>query len=414
MVRKLILLAVALGMAGCGGDRGSPRPSETSPVTEQGGIPYRYAAVQLGSFSDSGNAARFRDSLDKAGWAAQVRPARRGRWRVQVAPTRQLAYIQVLKDALEKARHDSGIRVVYDSGDAPHSRLAGFTRVNYGAHGMAARVRWAFSPDRRAIIVMEDPASVENDPLPNGVFFASEAVLRSVQLDSVWDAAPDPGWQRLAVGRAYLIRDRTSSDSMADSARAAQLAALADSLNLSERGLRAAAFPASGMSPLLGWAQPAMVQLDSITEPLASRTRYPVAAGWRIGWSANGDRILAGKPPAHPRDNTPSSQWISIDPESGNSQAVSGDPDRSQVPWIYGPLLDVSVPVRDNATVVIPTGEGTITSRDGWIRLDGRMFGPGIALAATAGGHYLVALVPNASAEPGEASDMLVVYTILH
>lgn len=413
MLRKLSLL-LALGMAGCNGDNRAPRQPDQSPASAEGGIPYRYAAVQLGSFADSGNAARFRDSLDRAGWSAQVRPTRRGLWRVQVAPTRQLAYIQVLKDALQAARHDSGIAVVYDSGNAPHSRLAGFTRVNYGTHGMAARIRWAFSPDRRAIIVMEDPASVENDPLPNGVFFASEAVMRSVQLDSVWDAAPDPSWQRLAVGRAYLIMDQPGRDSAADSATAARMSALADSFDLTERGLRAAAFPASGMSLLLGWASPSVIQLDTAPEPLASRTRFPIAAGWRVAWSPDGTRLFAGVPPAHPRDHTPSDAWISVDPASGNSHPVSGSPERAQVPWISGPVLDVSVPIRNTARVVIPTGEGTITSRDGWIRLDGRMFGPGIALAATAGGHYLLALVPNASPQPGEASHMLVVYTILH
>jgi hypothetical protein len=44
--------------------------------------------------------------------------------------------------------------------------------VNQGTSGMAARVRWAFSEDRNAIIVMEDPAGVENEPLPNGFVLA--------------------------------------------------------------------------------------------------------------------------------------------------------------------------------------------------------------------------------------------------
>ncbi|HET7458056.1 MAG TPA: hypothetical protein VFJ74_10400, partial [Gemmatimonadaceae bacterium] len=46
--------------------------------------------------------------------------------------------------------------------------------VNRGTHGMAARVRWKLSPDRCAVLVVEDPAGVENDPIPNGFLFAAE------------------------------------------------------------------------------------------------------------------------------------------------------------------------------------------------------------------------------------------------
>jgi hypothetical protein len=41
---------------------------------------------------------------------------------------------------------------------------------------MAARVRWALAPDSSAIIVMDDPVAVENDPIPNGLLFASEFI----------------------------------------------------------------------------------------------------------------------------------------------------------------------------------------------------------------------------------------------
>ena len=33
---------------------------------------------------------------------------------------------------------------------------------------------WAFSPDRKAVLVIADPGSVENEPVPNGFFFGDE------------------------------------------------------------------------------------------------------------------------------------------------------------------------------------------------------------------------------------------------
>src|SRR5258705_8803609 len=48
------------------------------------------------------------------------------------------------------------------------------TPVNRGTHGMAERVSWVFSPDRKAVLVVANPAGVENDPGPNALFFGDE------------------------------------------------------------------------------------------------------------------------------------------------------------------------------------------------------------------------------------------------
>ena len=41
--------------------------------------------------------------------------------------------------------------------------------VNRATRGMSARVRWALAPDSSALIVVEDPAGVENEAVPDGV-----------------------------------------------------------------------------------------------------------------------------------------------------------------------------------------------------------------------------------------------------
>ncbi len=80
------------------------------------------------------------------------------------------------------------------------------TEVNQGTYGMRSRIRWILSPDSSAIVVMVDPVSIENDPLPNAFFFGSETRNFQTRMDNVWDVAPAPDWQSLAFSRAHIVR----------------------------------------------------------------------------------------------------------------------------------------------------------------------------------------------------------------
>jgi hypothetical protein len=64
--------------------------------------------------------------------------------------------------------------------------------VNRATRGMTSRVRWILAPDSSALVVMDDPAAVENDAIPNGLLFATERTGRVFRMDSVWSAAPSP------------------------------------------------------------------------------------------------------------------------------------------------------------------------------------------------------------------------------
>jgi hypothetical protein len=77
--------------------------------------------------------------------------------------------------------------------------------VNHATRGMAARVRWAFAPDGGSLLVVEDPAGVENEAVPDGVLFATEHTGRTWRMDSVWSVAPSPDWMHVAVGRAVVL-----------------------------------------------------------------------------------------------------------------------------------------------------------------------------------------------------------------
>src|SRR5580765_5177726 len=95
------------------------------------------------------------------------------------------------------------------------------TPVNRGTQGMAERVLWAFSPDRKAVLVVADPAGVENEPVANGFFFGDETRGFQTQMDSVGDVAPSPDWKWIGFGRAYTIvpGDGARTDLLTDVAR---------------------------------------------------------------------------------------------------------------------------------------------------------------------------------------------------
>jgi hypothetical protein len=76
---------------------------------------------------------------------------------------------------------------------------------------------------------------------------------------------------------------------------------------------------------------------------------------------------------------------------------------------VEGPTIDISVKL-DTTRKAIPIEDGGVESRGGWIRARGRLIGPGMVLAATRSGRFIVALVPNPAAKEYEAKEYLAVY----
>lgn len=271
-------------------------------------------------------------------------------------------------------------------------------RVNPGQHGMAAIVRWLHSPDGSALLVLEDWSSTENEPFYDGFLLASETTGRTVQVDSVWDVAPAPDWSRVAYGEAIRIlvgeSDRIPEDS---------IAAIAARLGVSADVARAAQFPASGMVAAAGFSR-----LGTADAASGAVRTLPVLAGWRVRWSDDGTRILAGRGPALADDDAPATGWVAVDPGTG---AVLGSADSAAAApaWITGPTLDISI-TPDTGRVEIPVEGGSIESAGGAIRLRGREIGAGYALAATRRGCFIAALVQDAGAGEYDPKFRLVVY----
>jgi hypothetical protein len=414
----LTALAAAAAVAACTVSERSPSDSTgradsaaPSPATTADATPVEVFAVQVGAFSDSANAMRLRDSLSRAGWRAYVR-ASEGKaapaFRVRVAASRDSTLPRLVADGFAATKRDAAVVKDQLRGDSAGATVA--VPVNAGTHGMAATVRWAVAPDRRAMLVVEDPASVEAEPLPNGFVFADEGSGVLVQRDSVWDVQPSPDWRRLAVGLAFTVMGRERPE-----IPAAEWTALARRTALSADSVKKAAFPSSGMSTAYGLAQPAVYDLGvaKVNDERAVVV-LPMAGGWRVGWSASGDALLVGTNPARAGDAEPSPHWLAVDLRG---QPVASDSEApATVDWTTGPTLDVSIPIDFTSRHTITAGTRAIESGDGWIvvseRGTRRVVGPGTALVATAKGRFVAALVPNAPAKtPGQPA-RLVVYDL--
>jgi hypothetical protein len=273
--------------------------------------------------------------------------------------------------------------------------------VNRGTHGLMARVRWALSGDRCAMIVVEDPVSIEADPIANGFVLASETIGRAVQVDDVWDASPSPDWTRAAFGQAY--RRRAGGD---DSLTAAQWAAWAREIGMPERDVRGGAFSVSGMAIIHGFARPGIISLRDSAVRL-----FPVAAGWRVAWSADGSRLAAGVNRAPPSDDAPATRWVALDTASGMPRGeISSSATFAAVRWTEGPTIDVTTRADSARTVTLAIDGGVVESEHGRVTRNGRVVGPGVALAATRTGRYIAALAPSAGAGEHDPKETLVVY----
>jgi hypothetical protein len=299
------------------------------------------------------------------------------------------------------------------------------TPVNRGTHGMAERVMWAFSPDRRAVLVVADPGGVENEPVPNGFFFGDETRRFQTQMDSVWDVAPSPDWKWIGFGRAYAVvrGEGTGTDLLTDVARRT---------SIDTATLRAGSFASSGMSMARAVAQPGVIRVPDDPRQIAAGDSaaprlFPIARGWQVRWTTDGTTLALGNSPARATDDEPSQTWSALDPVTGAlSVALPSSARLAEVKFTEGPTLDRSLPIdmtqsppiqirRGVQTFTIQSNRGVITITDPpGVGSTGaqRVIGAGIALAATADGRYIIALAPRSRPDPNEMAIEPVVYTV--
>jgi hypothetical protein len=300
------------------------------------------------------------------------------------------------------------------------------TPVNRGTHGMAERLLWAFSPDNKAVLVVADPGGVENEPVPNGFFFGDETRAFQTQMDSVWDVAPSPDWKWIGFGRAYSVVGGEGTGTEL-------LTAVSRRTSIDTATLRASSFASSGMSMSRAIAQPGVIRIPDDPRQVAAADSaapklFPVARGWRVRWTTDGTTLALGNSPARATDNESSQTWAALDPNTGALHGtLPSSAKLAEVKMTAGPTLDRSLPIdmsqsppiqiqRGNQNFTIQSERGVITlvetTPGAATKAPPRVVGAGIALAATSGGRYIIALAPRSKPDPNEMGIEPVVYTV--
>ena len=155
---------------------------------------------------------------------------------------------------------------------------------------------------------------------------------------------------------------------------------------------------------------------------------FPIARGWRVRWTTDGATLALGNSPARAADNESSQTWAALDPTTGALHGtLPANAKLADVKLTPGPTLDRSLPIDMNQSPPIQIQRGnqtfTIQSERGVITLvettpgtankpAPRVVGAGIALAATAGGRYIIALAPRGKPDANEMAIEPVVYTV--
>lgn len=300
------------------------------------------------------------------------------------------------------------------------------TPVNKGTYGMVASVRWAFSPDRRGVLVVVNPAGVEAEAVPDGFFFGLEEPAFALQADTVWDVAPAPDWSAVAYSRAFVLH----SGEM-DSVPQGMWDDVARRTGIDAAALRAGAFDASAMAYAKGVAQPVLVRVPpdpraADAAQVARPRAFPIARGWRIRWTADGNTLALGGNPAMVQDHAPAQGWTALEAGTGAIHGSLPANTRMAEPnWVRGPELQLGLQTNNLTSappITVRQGELTylIESQNGVITLRDPAFetraaipvGAGVALAATAGGRYIVALRPRQNGRQHEMPVEVVVYTV--
>lgn len=289
--------------------------------------------------------------------------------------------------------------------------------VNRATRGMTSTVRWALSPDSSALLVVDDPVSVEGDPVPDGALLASERTGRVWRGDSLWSVAPSPDWRQIAFGRATMLGG--GPEQRVDPSRwggaAASLARVAGPHPLlAADSLRAHSFPASGMGVMESAA--ATFVADVATDAATAPVRLLALDGWRVRWSCDGAAVLVGGAPADARDDAAAGPERRI---RARDAGASDAPPADVLRWTEGPTLMRGGP-RDTAAApplrvrgrIIEWREGRVVVVEGATVRD---VGPGRPLAATRGGRFILALAPRVPLLPprdDEPPDEAVVYRV--
>jgi hypothetical protein len=180
--------------------------------------------------------------------------------------------------------------------------------------------------------------------------------------------------------------------------------------------VRPNAYLVSAMGTIYGYARPVVVHMDAVdtttgaTVPL--ETPLFSSGGWRVRWLSDSTLLALGDAPIRAQDDSPPRNWYTVYAESGMLRGIISQSRLIPLDWRLGPALDVSVLIDMASSRTLRLEGASITSEAGWIRRDGKLVGPGVALAATRDGRFIAALAPRAEWKEYESPLEPVVYRV--
>ncbi|NUP55777.1 MAG: hypothetical protein HOQ19_08090, partial [Gemmatimonadaceae bacterium] len=140
--------------------------------------------------------------------------------------------------------------------------------------------------------------------------------------------------------------------------------------------------------------------------------------GWSVRWSCDGADLLIGSRPAGVQDDAPSASERRVSTRGADTTSA---PVPAAPQWTDGPTLDISARVALPTPRPLPVRGRVIEQRDGRIVVRERAgsrpevvrdVGPGLALAATRGGHFILAIAPRSDRRPHESPERAIVYRV--
>ena len=402
----LLFAAVLAGVACADETRESGVESQmasASSVSRFGGT-RKVLAIEARSLTDSAEATYLRDSLNTAGWTTSVVSSSSNGRRVhvvRVSLTTSSDNMPLLVSAALKRAGLAGT-IVADA-SAPAAPEVNDIPLHTTIEAPVVRLLWLQSASKRGMIVVRDAAGAGGEAVPNAFVLVSEAGMFTTQSDSVWDVEPSPNWRWVAFSRAHVLP--ADGGTVSD----AQWSALSTATTANADSLRQSAFPLNAMRSAYGVALTYLVNLPwPNTELGPPRLLGPL--GWRLQWTATRNRLMIGGNPTVAREGEMSSTAFFINAANGRRvPATAMAPVMREERWGLAMRLDPGRPLDLEIPRVFATEAGNVESRDGWVRLRGKIIGPGALIAPTRMARYIAVLLRDPDLS---TSARIVVYEI--
>jgi hypothetical protein len=176
-------------------------------------------------------------------------------------------------------------------------------------------------------------------------------------------------------------------------------------------------------------AQPGMIRIPQNPRAVgaadsAAPRLFPIVRGWQVRWTVDGSTLALGNNPMKSADDEQSVSWSALDPATGSLHgSLPANTSLYEPGFTKSAAFELGTPTpatpsapikvdRNGKSYSIVSERGVITITEPGSSAAPRVVGAGTALAATAGGRYIIAIAPKAKPVPNGMPVEPVVYTV--